>query len=286
MDQRTAEEVVAQLRRVQFLDIADTILRKLTPLFELNRRSYSEATLIEHCVDPGVTARYMGMGTRQTWHGTPDGRANFAAVSIARTSDHGNTSESESEHSSVSKTVYEAKKEFCGANIDQLTAQAVVSSFVHNKRHPDQNPLVPAVGISTLDGYMVSIMYDCKLDVLLTSSLIKWLDIDDKRLVKSGVVLLWLVLHHRLFLRELECKVELSEAGLKKIFRNAQALQAYEQLDSFSVYTWPRVDWKRRLPEVVPEVSLDLPPKSNWRAGASQPSRSTGTKFLCGSKPT
>ena len=53
--------------------------------------------------------------------------------------------------------------------IDQLVAQGVVSSFIHLNQHREQNSLVPAVAISGLDGHIMVVMYDCKLDVLLVS---------------------------------------------------------------------------------------------------------------------
>ena len=66
-----------------------------------------------------------------------------------------------------------------------------------------------------------------------------------KRLTVPGLVFLWLVLHHCLFLRELDDHADkLSKAG---IHRDAKVLEAYRMLNSYSLYMWPRLDRKKRL---------------------------------------
>ena len=145
--------------------------------------------------------------------------------------------------------------------VHQVSAEAVVSSFIHNNRHPEQNPLVPAVGIAMLEGCVMSAMYDGKLDILLTSSKVRWLETDERHLVKTGVVFLWLLLHHQLFLRNLEGNSsKMRQSGLLKIFHDAHALQAYEQLDSNNVHEWPPRDWLKRQPIQVPEIHFGEPP--------------------------
>ena len=122
----------------------------------------------------------MGMGSGLTWRGTPDGRADFAPVSIVRRSSLEGQSDSESEQSTGGKTVYEAKRDFGGKDVDQLVAQVVVSSFIHKKRHKEQNTLTPAVGLSMLEGSLVAAMYDSKLDIVFTSDQVQWLDMDER----------------------------------------------------------------------------------------------------------
>ena len=75
--------------------------------------------------------------------------------------------ETSSEESSGGKTSYKAKTEFSQDSVDQLLGHAVVTSFVHGNRHPNQNPLVPAVGISCLEGEVMALLYDCRKDALL-----------------------------------------------------------------------------------------------------------------------
>ena len=62
------------------------------------------------------------------------GRADFASISFVRRN-RTEEGESESEQSAGGKTVCEAKRAFDGVDIDQLVAQAVVSSFTHRNRH-------------------------------------------------------------------------------------------------------------------------------------------------------
>ena len=85
-------------------------------------------------------------------------------------------------------------KEFDDRDMDQLVAQAVVSSFIRKKRHWDQNSLVPAVELSLIEGSVVVAMYDSSLDILLTSDPVQWLDMEVKRLTVPDLVFLWLVL--------------------------------------------------------------------------------------------
>ena len=85
--------------RLQFLHVADTVLRNITPVFEVNRWQYSEKSLAEHQVNPKIAPKFMGMGSAKTWHGTPDGRADFAPESIVRRRNRSEESESESEQS-------------------------------------------------------------------------------------------------------------------------------------------------------------------------------------------
>ena len=69
---------ISGTERLQFLTVVNTILRRLTPVFEVNKRWYS-------ChVNPSISPRFMGMGSLRTWRGHPDGRADFAPVSIIR----------------------------------------------------------------------------------------------------------------------------------------------------------------------------------------------------------
>ena len=57
--------------RLQFLSVADLLLRRLTPILEVNRKSYSETTLRMRQVHRSIAAKFLGMGTQLTFHGTP-----------------------------------------------------------------------------------------------------------------------------------------------------------------------------------------------------------------------
>ena len=104
----------------------------------------------------------------------------------------------------------EAKQYFQIHDLDQVVAQAVLSSFIHHNRHPDQYALVPAVGISAVEGHVLAVLFDCQFDVLLTSLEVPWLswfNLDEDRgggLAIPRVIILWLLLHYRLFLKSLQ----------------------------------------------------------------------------------
>ena len=196
------------------------------------------------------------MGSHQTWHGIPDGRTDWVSLQIVSRDTEART-DSDSELSAGGKTMLEAKNEFTVGDIDQITAQAVVSSFTHHFRHREQNPLIPAIGIAAIEGSLVIVMYDCEQDVLLTSDHVQWLDMDERQLSREGVVLLWLTIHHRLFLKNLaEFENQLQAAGLHRIFREAGALHEYQTLDYYYTKDWPPRKWLKRQPSGVPELSL------------------------------
>ena len=94
--------------RLQFLDIADKLLKYLTPHIALNRLSYSDDVLLER----GISMRraYIGIGSILTWHGTPDGRAEWTQLRVSRTRREVDD-ESESDlSSSGGKTTYNSDR--------------------------------------------------------------------------------------------------------------------------------------------------------------------------------
>ena len=93
----------------------------------VNARRYSTLTLCES--GTCVNRAYLEMGSRLTWHGSSDGRADWAPLHFVKRST-GDT-DSESESSSGGKTTFEAKAKFTPPDLDQFLAQAVVSSHIH-----------------------------------------------------------------------------------------------------------------------------------------------------------
>ena len=53
---------------------------------------------------------------------------------------------------------------FTPDNIDQIFGQPVVASFIHRNRHPEQNALIPAIGLAGVDGHVMAVLYDCNTD--------------------------------------------------------------------------------------------------------------------------
>ena len=160
--------------RGQFLAIVKHVLRPLCGQFSIDAKTYSAEALVSTNVS-SVNREAIGIGTSATWHGSPDGRSDWVSVKFG-TMSYTLNKDSDSEDSLGGKVSIEAKVEFKPADIDQLVAQAVVSSHIHYNRHPSQNSLLPSVGISG-DGRFVVVMYDCVLDVLVHTAIMPYVDL-------------------------------------------------------------------------------------------------------------
>ena len=68
-------------------------------------------------------------------------------------------------------------------NIDKIFGQAVVASFIHRNRHPEQNALISAIGLAGVDGHVMAVLYDCSSDRALHIHPHQWLDVDQRRLM-------------------------------------------------------------------------------------------------------
>lgn len=195
-DQTTVSELATTLsseptERLQFPVIANLILKRLVPRMCVNAESYSTETLC----DKGITINreYLGMGSNLTWHGTSDGRADWTSLQFIRKREFLER-DSDSDSSSGGKTVCEAKQKLLSPKqCDQMLAQCVVSSHIHHNRHPLQNPLIPSLGISGVDGKMMAYLYDSFNDVMFRLEPVYWLNIDTDSLVRKGILLIWLI---------------------------------------------------------------------------------------------
>ena len=109
---------------------------------------------------------YLGIGTDLTWHGAPDCRADVDILNVDQLApDDDDASDTEN---TGGKTPIEGKHGCLSPrHLHQVIGNVVTYAFVHRKRHPDQNPLVPAVGISGSYGEMLLAFYDPVLDVLI-----------------------------------------------------------------------------------------------------------------------
>ena len=183
--QRIAEVATEKL---SFISIADLILKRLTSTVTLNKCEFGDKLLQEHGVV--LQTDFIGMGTTLTLHGAPDARADWVPLSAWPERRALNDSDDDS---LGGKVAVEAKHVMRPQHRDQLVAQAIASSFIHKKRHPSQNPLIPSVGIIAVDGEMAAMLYDCESDILLEISRVKWLNLEDvsnATLEPSGVLLM------------------------------------------------------------------------------------------------
>lgn len=114
-----------------------------------------------------------------------------------------------------------------------------LTSYVHSNRHPEQNHLIPAIAVSGLDGEVMAIMYDSYHDVMLHIHPLNWIDVTNNLYVDCGVFILWLLLHHRLFLRGIS-QFDLPKAQLVNIFTQLNVLGHYKSLTNYNVVDWPK----------------------------------------------
>lgn len=153
----------------------------------------------EHTPIPGVQFGFIGLGSRKTWHGSPDVQVRGTANIVIQSMNVEKREEEESTNSDESDgmtTKIEEKPRVRVAHLQQAVATSVTSSFTEHNLHPTMSPAVPTILIDG-DTFQV-ILYDCIKDVLLISTP-KALHTDG-RLSSTGVAFLWLVINHRLFL--------------------------------------------------------------------------------------
>ena len=144
------------------------------------------------------------------------------------------------------RTAVEGKKILTSDDYDQVTAIAVVMSFIHKTRHSGGNHLTPAICMAADTGQFFAALYDSDLDLLLFMSPLCWFEGEGETasLVETTIVLVWLFLNHRLFLRKLKPHPQKYQSGLRRVLREGGALQRFESLRSLNVATWPRAtDW-------------------------------------------
>ena len=149
---------------------------------------------------PELQVGDLGLGSVDTWHGTPDPR--LRGVEVVWPKDSEDTSAPVEEVVSDNKgsvqgdgtrTVVEEMVLSKEANLPQAVGTCVVASFTAKTHHPDHKALVPTVLIDEKQFRIC--LYDCDKDVLLISR--SKLLATKEALSRSGMALLWLVINHR-----------------------------------------------------------------------------------------
>ena len=135
-----------------------------------------------------------------TWHGTPDMRVRGGYEVVYRkeggdrdTFTINEESDDESVCSDGMTTTIEGKVISKDANLPQLVATCVVSSFTEKSLHPKKSAMVPTILID--EKVFRVCLYDSEKDVLLISEM--KLLANKRGLSQSGMALLWVVLNHR-----------------------------------------------------------------------------------------
>lgn len=223
------------------LELCKTIL---VPLFDdvaLEPRYKSK------CKQTGAKAQDIGLGSVDTWHGMPDVRIGCCCMVSTKEPLHADEEDNDSidellvpidqDSSTVEQEpiVLQTRSPSSAASIEekltmktchtsQLVALSVMSSFTQHNLEPEENSLVPTIMISS-SGFKVC-LYDCVHDILLISD-VKNIS-HNGHLSPSGILMLWIVVNHRLFLRPL------TSDHLKHLLDYKSTI--IEKLKTFSVY--------------------------------------------------
>ena len=174
-----------------------------------------------------LSSEHLGMGTRLTWHGSPDARCYM--VNLLSSSDYDCLPTWERS----SKTADGKHKALGIQGLNEVTAHAVVSSFINKNIFEGYNHLAPAILINAVD--LALAFYDAESDVLIHVLPLPWRDRNE--LIIGRVCLLWMALHFMLFLKPVPKEWQM-RSGLREILAHSGALSAYEVLESTSVHYW------------------------------------------------
>ena len=179
------------------MDIATELLRRLCIKVTLESRYAGQLQRkLGQSPVTGITCEDIGIGTIHTWHGTPDGRVRGGAAFVCKVEDEDEdaAADKESDDDSVNSdgrtTAVEAK---ISAQLPQVVATCVTTSFTERNLHPEKVAMVPTVLIG--EHSFRACLYDCEKDILIISSR-KSLSTKG-HLSQSAMVLLWAIFNHR-----------------------------------------------------------------------------------------
>lgn len=144
------------------------------------------------------------------------------------------------------RTISEVKLSLSGAE-SQAVAQTIVFSFIQKKRHPHfSNFLIPNILISPYDFRII--MYDAANDILICSvPLPIFQPYPSNSLQIASIIILWMVLHYRMFCVGIETSLIIETIGeIKKIQSNfkdraKEKLDFYVNASKFGVQGFPLV---------------------------------------------
>ena len=261
------------------LELCKTVL---LPLFD---EVALEPRYKRKCKLPGAKAQDIGLGTVDTWHGMPDTRIGCCCIVSTSESLHSETEDNfdseslneppvpagqdpssaiEQESSLVlptespsSAASVEGELSMKPCHTSQFVALSVTSSFTQHNIEPKENSLVPTIMINS-NGFKVC-LYDCEHDILLISEVKNIAQ--QGHLSPSGILMLWIVVHHRQFLRRLDSEHLKHSLGYKSTI--VDKLKMFSVHEKFLKLKNLYVDWGdiRRDPEgpTYPRTEL-LPP--------------------------
>ena len=181
-----------------------------------------------------LTSGTIGLGTSNTWHGTPDLRVREGEVNFLYggkgEGDAGNESGSDAESDGMT-TPIEGKIVCRDACLPQVVALTVVAAFTEHSLHPNKLAMVPSILISK--HHFRVCLYHCEKDILLISSEVSLST--RAHLSQSAMALLWAVLQHRRFLADLPPSADEYTAGIKSKLERLDKLQHFASLSNKTI---------------------------------------------------
>ena len=143
-----------------------------------------------------VQLSHLGMGSQsETWYGCVDARLRGYSADddnvddVILLCDHDDDDGSETDGGT---TILELKRKSKG--LSQAIGSAILASFIERKRHPTLQPLYPCIFMNC--STVTFLFYDCENDFLVITDPIN-LYYHHRRIARSSILVLWLVLNHR-----------------------------------------------------------------------------------------
>lgn len=192
--------------------LAEHLLKKLAPggSYKVDANSHDQNPCLCGCnVKPNFSST--GMGANSVWHGfidivftspyqsTPESASDDVPAIAKALEGEEELFESLDESKDFEespKMITEVKKNVSDVVLKQALAQTIVFSLIQRKRHPDRsNHMTPNIVISPKKFKIM--LYDAENDIFLVSDYINLFNGDS--LSNNAVIVLWMVLHNRMF---------------------------------------------------------------------------------------
>ena len=244
-----------------------------TPLVVVNKKEFKE----KYVKSPS-RRDFLGIGTIHTWHGAPDARCDVDVdiVDVDLLARGNTIDENLSDSSTGAKTGIEMNSGSLGVRArNQVIGNVVTYSFVHNNRHPSQNPLVPVLGLSGSRGTVMIALYNAVKDVLLYSNPCTWLHHDKARFSHQGLLLIWLALHHHFLLNRVTGDIK---SRLHERYETDGVLEVYKMITQTNRQDWPSIELDYTVNSSGSDSSEDEPGEGTRKRPAPDQAGSDRTK--------
>ena len=176
------------------LDLCSQILQHISKPNEIILETAAYKCLLEKTPLRGIRHGYTGIGSLETWHGSPDLLVRGTSFVVTSMGDVEDEDESDDEpESDGTSSMLEIKSVVRNSHLPQAISTCITFSFTEHNLHSQMNPAVPTI---LMDGTRFRVvLYDCIMDVLLISPFYDLCKAG--RLSSTAVTFLWLVINHR-----------------------------------------------------------------------------------------